>query len=75
MPSADRQVVQITPDVPRHFIGAVPAELLREGGVVGGVVEAHAQDGGLLGVELGLEVAEPATLDGSARGVSDGIEP
>ena len=46
-----------------------------ECGVVFAGVEAHAQDARVLGVVGALEVAEPATLNRSARGVSDRVEP
>jgi hypothetical protein len=50
-------------------------EFLRERGVVAFVVEAGAENDRVPGVELGLEVAEPATLLGSARGVGLRVEP
>jgi len=53
----------------------VEVELLRELLVVGLGVERRAEDDGILPVVLGLEVAEPATLGRSARGVGHRIEP
>ena len=53
----------------------VVVELLREGGVVRCGVEAGADDNRVLGVELRLQVAEPATLLGSTRSVRLGVEP
>ena len=50
-------------------------ELLRETGVVGGVVEACAEDGRVLFFVLVDEVPEPGTLGRSARGVGLRIEP
>src|SRR4029453_11836258 len=53
----------------------VEVEFLSEGFVLGRRVERGPEDDGVLGVVLGLQVAEPATLGGSARGVGLGIEP
>jgi hypothetical protein len=50
-------------------------ELLREGGVLRFRVEADAEDGRVPGVELGLQVAEPATLLCSTGSVRLGVEP
>ena len=50
-------------------------EFLCEVGVVGGVVETRAEDGGVLLLVLRDEVPEPGTLQRSARGVGLGIEP
>lgn len=50
-------------------------ELPREGAVVGRRVEADSEDDGALRQVLGIEVAEPATLEASARGVGLRIEP
>src|SRR5258707_2653582 len=43
--------------------------LARERGILRGRVEAHAQDGCVLLIELSLEVAEPATLHRSTWGI------
>jgi len=50
-------------------------EFLREAGVVGGVVEACAEDGRVLFLVLVDEVPEPGTLGRSARCVGLRIEP
>ena len=50
-------------------------EFLGELLVVGGIVEGRAEDDGILAVVVGFQVAEPATLGRSARGVGLGIEP
>src|SRR5262245_35222608 len=55
--------------------GEVEVELLGELLVLRRGVEGHAQDHRVLLVVVGLEVAEPATLGGSAGGVGLGIEP
>jgi hypothetical protein len=53
----------------------VEVELLGEGLVLGRAVEGRAEDDGVLAVVVGLQVAEPATLGGSARRVGLGVEP
>ena len=50
-------------------------ELLRESGVVLDRVEGRAEDLGVLLLEFRVEVAEPATLEGSAGGIGLWIEP
>jgi hypothetical protein len=50
-------------------------ELLGEGPVLLDAVEADPEDLGVLRLELLDVVAEPATLDGSARGVGFRVEP
>ena len=50
-------------------------ELLREGGVLLHPVEGNAQDRNVLFLVFGEEVAEPATLGGSARSIRHRIEP
>ena len=55
--------------------GEVEAELFGEALVVGGGVEADAQDAGVLCGVLALEVPEPGTFLRSARGVGFRIEP
>lgn len=53
----------------------VEGVLFREGGVVFDAVEARAEDGDMVLLEIVLLVAEPAAFGGSARGVGLGIEP
>ena len=53
----------------------VEVELLGELLVVGGRVERHTQDHRVLPIVVGLQVAEPATLSGSTRGVGLRKEP
>src|SRR5262249_36788242 len=55
--------------------GEVEVELLGELLVVRGSVERHAQDHCVLPIVVTLQVAEPATLSGSARRVGLGKEP
>jgi hypothetical protein len=50
-------------------------ELVGERGIRGGGIEADAENFGVLGLVFSVEVAEPATLDGSTRGVGDRVEP
>lgn len=51
------------------------AELFRKRGVLLDRIEARAEDHDFIVVEVALLVAEPATFDGSARGVGLGKEP
>jgi len=55
--------------------GEVEAELLGEALVFGGAVEADAEDAGVLFRVLAVEVPEPGTFLGSARGVGFRVEP
>ena len=50
-------------------------ELLRETGIVGGVVETRAEDRRVLRFIFADEVPEPGTLGRSARGIGLRIEP
>jgi len=59
--------------IAEQFVGKI--ELLGEGGVSLDTIETDAEDYDASLLEIGVVVAEPATLDGSARGISLGIEP
>ena len=53
----------------------VEVELLAKCSVVRRRIATHTQDGSIDGVVIALEVAEPATLDGSARGIGNRVKP